>query len=171
MNAGIFDAEANRVAGMEDSYPNLRRVPEPNMTMDFVAFSKVSREMAGWNSIRDLDVGIVRGWKILEEHTSEFPHVVTVQSEVELFTMLRKDRIDVALYARETGYATLHQLGIEGISHLEPALASRDMYLYVHARHEDRAETIARVLQEMKIDGTYEAIVADVRSSYGVPPR
>jgi polar amino acid transport system substrate-binding protein len=170
-NRGVLAADANRVAGMERAYPNLRRVPEPNMTMEFVAFSKWPIDIDGWESLRDLDIGLVRGWKILEEHTAGFPRVVTVPSENELFTMLSLGRIDVALYARLTGYAALAELGIDGCSHLEPPLATRDMYLYVHKRHEDLIPDIARALRDMKDDGTYATIVDEVRSAAGVPAR
>ncbi len=40
VNAGLLDGEINRIAGMEESFPNIVRVPEPNMVMHFVAFSK-----------------------------------------------------------------------------------------------------------------------------------
>lgn len=71
VNAGVFDGEGNRIAGMEAQYPNLRRVPEPNMTMEFVAFAKHEHKIEGWDSIRDLDIGIVRGWRILEDNTKD----------------------------------------------------------------------------------------------------
>jgi polar amino acid transport system substrate-binding protein len=168
VNAGIIDAEANRIAGMEESYPHLRRVPEPNMTMEFVAFARRDLQIDGWESIRNLDVGLVRGWKILEDHTTDFPFVVTVPTEVELFNMLRRDRIDVALYAKLTGYAVLQEMGLEGIQHLEPPLATRDMYLYVHERHADLTDDIAQALREIKQDGTYQSIVNQVRAEYGI---
>ncbi|MFW6380794.1 MAG: substrate-binding periplasmic protein [Spirochaetota bacterium] len=168
VNAGIIDAEANRIAGMEAEYPNLRRVPEPNMTMEFVAFAKHEHQIDGWDSIRELDIGIVRGWRILEENTSGFPYVVTVPTEVELFTMLDRGRIDIALYARLTGYSCLAEMDLEGITHLEPPLATRDMYLYVHEKHADLTDDIARVLREMKDDGTYQAIRDSVMAQYSM---
>ena len=168
VNAGIIDAEANRIAGMGELYPNFRRVPEPNMTMEFVAFSKEEHEFDGWESIQGFDIGIVRGWKILENHTQDFPYVITVPTEVELFTMLEKGRIDLALYAKLTGYACLKEMDLPHIAHLDPPLETRNMYLYVHKKHADLTDDIARVLREIKSDGTYEQIVDDVRKNYGI---
>lgn len=168
VNAGVFDGEGNRIAGMEAQYPNLRRVPEPNMTMEFVAFAKHEHKIEGWDSIRDLDIGIVRGWRILEDNTKDFPHVVTVPTEVELFNMLRMGRVDVALYSKLTGYSIIREMELEEIFHLEPPLATRDMYLYVHARHEALTYDIARVLGEIKQDGTYRLIVDRVMNEYGI---
>ncbi len=169
VNAGVLDAEANRIAGLDEQFTNLRRVPEPNMTMEFVAFSRRPLEIGGWESIRDLDVGIVAGWKILEDHTRDFPYVVTVPTEVQLFEMLSKDRIDVALYAKLTGYAAIHEMGLTGISHLEPPLAVRPMYLYVHESKEELVDDIARAIRMVKADGTYQAIFEEVSSRYGIP--
>lgn len=104
VNAGILDAEANRIKGMEALYPNLRRVPEPNMVMEFVAFSKKDFRIDGWDSIRDLDIGLVRGWKILEENTKDFQNVVTVPTEYQLFNMLEKDRIDIVMSDNGKGF-------------------------------------------------------------------
>lgn len=168
VNAGILDAEANRIAGMEEMYPNLRRVPEPNMTMEFVAFATRDIPIDGWESLRNLDIGIVRGWKILEDNTRGFPYVVTVPSEVELFNMLEQGRIDVALYAELTGHAAVQEMGLKSIRHLEPPLARRDMFLYVHQSHSGLTDDIARVLREMKQDGTYQAIMDQVLAEYGI---
>ena len=61
VNEGLADGELNRIEGMEKNFPNLVMVPEPNMVMDFVAFSKRDLPIDGWDSIRGLRVGIVRG--------------------------------------------------------------------------------------------------------------
>jgi len=171
VNAGVFDGEINRIAGMETQYPDLRRVPEPNMVMDFVAFATKPFRISGWESIRDLDIGLVRGWKILEDNTKGFPNVVTLPTELELFNMLRKGRIDVALYDLYTGYVVLNELGMKDAVSLDPPLASREMFLYVHKKHDALRDRIAVALREMKADGTWSRIVAQVRTAYGIPSR
>lgn len=158
VNAGLLDAEINRIAGMEKDFPNLVRIPEPNMTMHFTAFSKKTYRTTDWEAIRDLYIGIVQGWKILERNTADFPHVIQVPTEKELFRMLHKDRIDIALYSKLTGYAVLNELGYEEIHHLGPPLESRDMYLYVHKKHSGLVEAIAKSLRSMKADGSYQRI-------------
>ena len=161
VNAGLLDAEINRIEGMEKNFPNLVRVPEPNMTMDFVAFSKHDQDVSSWESIRNMYVGVIRGWKILEEHTRDFPHVTLVPTETELFTMLDKERLDIALYDKLTGYEYLNQHGFSGIRHLEPPLVSRDMFLYLHVKHSELLDDIAEALRGMKADGTYDRIVRE----------
>lgn len=167
-NAGVVDAEINRIEGMEKSFPNLVRVPEPNMVMHFVAFSKNKFEIEGWESLRGLYTGIVKGWKILERNTEGFPNVIYTPTEFELFRMLEKDRLDIALYSLLTGYAVLDNMGYENIRDLHPPLASREMYLYVHKKHADLVEDIAAALRSMKSDGTYDRIVAEATA--GIVP-
>lgn len=161
VNEGLADAELNRIEGMEENYPNLVRIPEPNMVMHFVAFSKKDFEIEGWESIRDLHIGIVKGWKILEENTADFPYVVLVPTETELFNMLDKDRIDIALYSKLTGYEQLMFRDLKDIYHLEPPLASRNMYLYLYKKHQDLVDKVADALRSMKEDGTYDQIVKE----------
>lgn len=161
VNAGLLDGELNRIEGMEKNFPNLVRVPEANMTMEFVAFAKRPYSIDGWQSIENLHIGIVRGWKILENNTRGFAHVTLVPTETELFTMLHKGRIDVALYDKLTGCEQLSLRGLEDIRHLAPPLASKDMFLYVHRKHAALAPAVAGALKEMKQDGTYDRIVRE----------
>ncbi|WP_052078417.1 substrate-binding periplasmic protein [Spirochaeta lutea] len=171
VNAGIFQGELNRVAGMEKDFPNLVRVPEANMVMDFVAFSRQALQIRSWEDLRELSIGIVRGWKILEEQTADFPWVILVPTQVELFTMLDKGRIDVALYDYATGYTVLADLGYQGIRHLEPPLATRPMYLYLHRDYRELVQPLADALRAMKADGTYQEMVSRGYSQAGIPPR
>lgn len=171
VDAGLLDGEINRIEGMEKNFPNLVRVPEPNMTMHFVAFSKRSYSVDGWASLQDLHVGVVGGWRILEEHTVDFPKRVLVPSETELFTMLHKDRIDIALYDKLTGYETISRLGYTEIRHLEPPLISRDMFLYMHKSHSSMVRAITEALHGMKLDGTYERIVSETTAHLGADAR
>lgn len=165
VNAGLLDGEINRIQGMEQQFPNLVRVPEPNMTMHFVAFSKKEFDTSDWESIRNLQIGIVNGWKILETNTAGFPHVTKTPTETELFRMLELNRIDVALYAKLTGYEQLQLHSYDDIQHLEPPLASRDMFLYLHKSHADLVEPVAEALRSMKVDGTYDRIVSTSTNS------
>jgi len=171
VDAGLLDGEINRIEGMEKRFPNLVRVPEPNMTMRFVAFSNRPYPVDGWESLKNLHVGVVGGWRILEEHTVDFPKRILVPSETELFTMLHKGRIDVALYDKLTGYETISRLGFPEIRHLEPPLINRDMFLYMHKSHSEVVGTIAEALREMKLDGAYDRIVSEATARLGADAR
>ncbi|MBI9080739.1 MAG: transporter substrate-binding domain-containing protein [Pseudodesulfovibrio sp.] len=161
VNDGVLDAEINRIEGMEKSYPNLVRVPEPNMEMQFVAFAKRDIPISDWRSIRELRIGMVQGWKILEQNTNKFPNITRLTEISKLFELLEMDRLDVVLYSKLTGYEELHKLGYEDIRQLSPPLCVKDMFLYLHKSHKDLAVPVAKALREMKQDGTYDKIVND----------
>ena len=161
VNEGMFDAEINRVAGMEKKFNNLIQVPEPNMTMHFVAFATKNIPITDWGSLRLYKIGLEKGWKILEQNTHDFPHVKRVMNVNQLFLMLEKGRLDVALYSKILGYEWINKLDCEHIKHLDPPLASKDMFLYLHKKNAKLAIPLAKALQEMKRDGTYDRIVQE----------
>lgn len=161
VNDGLLDGELNRIEGMEQSFPNLVRVPEPNMQMHFVAFSKKDISISDWESIKELRIGIVRGWKILEQNTKDFPNVTYLTEIATLFEMLAMDRLDVVLYSKLTGYEELHKLGYDDIHHLTPPLCVSDMFLYLYKSHKELVAPVAEALREMKMDGTYDKIVQE----------
>lgn len=158
VNNGLADIELNRIEGMEQSFPNLVRVEEPNMIMDFVAFSRKSIPINGFDSIKNLYIGIVKGWKIYETNTAGFPNLTMVRTEAELFRMLDKDRLDIVLYSKLTGYSHIREQNYKNIQHLEPPLAQRPMYMYLHKSKAELAAPLAEALKSMKEDGTYQKI-------------
>jgi len=159
VNDGIFDAEINRIAGMEEKFPNLVQVPEANMEMNFVAFATKDIPITDWESLRPLKIGVVKGWKILEQNIQGFPKITRVMNADQLFLMLHKERIDVALFSKILGYEWIKNLDCDHVQHLDPPLASRDMFLYLHKDHQELAQPLAEALREMKRDGTYDRIV------------
>jgi len=161
VNEGLLDGEINRIEGMELSCPNLVRVPEPNMQMHFVAFAKRDIPVSDWESLRGLRIGMVRGWKILERNTKDFPKITRLTEVSTLFEMLEIDRLDVVLYSKLIGYEELHKLGYKDIHHLSPPLCVKDMFLYLNKGHEDLVVPVTKALREMKQDGTYDKIVTD----------
>ncbi|MBG0789794.1 MAG: transporter substrate-binding domain-containing protein [Desulfovibrionaceae bacterium] len=165
VNQGLLDGEINRIEGMENSFPNLVRVPEPNMRMHFVAFATRDIPISGWDSIRKLRVGLVSGWKILERNTEGFPRLTKLTKIGNLFRMLELGRLDVVLYSKLSGYEQIRNLGYRDIRHLSPPLCSKDMFLYLHKNHAELAVPLAAALREMKRDGTWDAIVKETRGS------
>jgi polar amino acid transport system substrate-binding protein len=84
--------------------------------------------------------------------------LIKVDSTRLLFTLLQKDRIDVALNARLDGLAMTKDLRISDIKVLEPPLATRRMFPYLHKKHQELVPKLAAALRAMKEDGTFDAI-------------
>ncbi len=175
-NAGIEDGNYVRVAGMTDLYPNLVAVPEPLTRFEFIAITRdLEFPTDGWESLTPYNVGIVTGWKILEQNIADAKSLIRVRDEHALFSMLLAGRIDVAIYDYRQALFHLraHHPGAR-VRFLGPPLAVRDMYPYLHRKHAELAPGLAEVLREMKKDGTFRRLEAEALLSaqpihYGSP--
>lgn len=155
-NAGIDDGELFRIGGMEKLYPNLVPVPEKIIDMHFVAFSKdPSVRVNGWQSLGPLVVGLIKGWKILEINTPREAHIILARDAEQLFTMLDKGRVDVALYSRLMGLEIIRRRKIAGAKALSPPLDVRAMFIFLHKKHKALAPKIAASLAALKSEGVY----------------
>lgn len=162
-NEGLDDGNFARVEGLEKQYPNLIRVAEEITTFEFVAFSAAAPfKTTGWASLQPYNVGIITGWKILESNISEVKSLTKVRDEKLLFGLLAAGRTDVVVYDRMQGRVVLRQLGLRGITVLEPPLAMKSMYPYLHKRHADLVPRLEQTIREMRKDGTIRRIAAEV---------
>jgi polar amino acid transport system substrate-binding protein len=84
--------------------------------------------------------------------------VVLFGDRRKMFEMLELGRIDVVVHLRETGEAELRALGLKDVHAQEKPLTTLVMYHYVHRRHADIIPQLAKALEEMKQDGTMEAL-------------
>lgn len=165
-NAGLHDGELNRVAGLEKLYPNLVRIDESMMEFRFVAFRKTGNmSISDWQSLAPYRIGIVKGWKILEENAGDLPAVTFVNSAQQLFTLLELGRIDIALYGDLLGRAQLQAMHIEDYTVLDPPLAVREMYMYLHRKHRELVPQVRDALRAMKQDGTYDRLYKEKTES------
>lgn len=156
-NAGIEDGDSNRIAGIERDYPNLIRVPEKNMDMDFVAFTRqpdLSLDQ-GWRSLSGRSVGLIKGWKILERNLPADTQVTVVKDVEQLFRLLEHRRVDVVLYAQHLGQAQARQLGLNDVRVTGAPLTTQEMFVYLHKKHAPLAPRLAEALRQIKADGTY----------------
>ena len=155
---GIGDGDLTRVAGLETQYPNLVRVPEKLIDWTFAAFGKDVTQPARWDAIRTRPVGHIKGWKIYEQQLAGAANIVTAEDAGQLFRLLSLGRIDVALYERWLGVALLRKQGIKDVRPLEPALATREMFIYLHKRHAALVPKLAAALSEIKAEGLYQRL-------------
>lgn len=158
-NAGVEDGDLTRIAGLEKDYPNLRRVPEKLIDWTFVAFTRQNKPAeASWAALETFAVGHIKGWKIFEKSLRPLTHITTADTPAQLFTLLEKNRIEIALYERWMGYALSKQMQIPEIHVIEPPLAVREMFIYLHQRHADKIPAITAALRAVKAEGMYTRI-------------
>lgn len=162
-NAGIEDGVFGRIGGMTEKYPNLVQFEESIRLSEFVAFSRRRDiEISGWDSLKPYNVGIITGWKILEWNIKESKSLTKVKTVRQLFKMLDAGRVDVVVYMRWAGLHSIRELDIEGVRIVEPPLATKKSYWYLHKKHRDLVPRASAMLREMKRDGTYDRIFEQV---------
>lgn len=153
---GIDDGDFVRIAGLERRYRNLVMVPEQLDDFEFVAFSTtVNLTDSSWAALAPYHVGIVRGWKILEENLAGVKKLTSAKNQEQLFTLLKNGRVDVVIYARHEGYGLVKQLGIANCRVQNSPLAVRPMYLYLNKKHAGLVAPLAAVLKKMKEEDVF----------------
>jgi len=166
-NNGIEDGDVGRVLGLEKSYPNLISIPVPIYHYEMVVFSKnVDFEVLDVKSIQPYDIGLLRGWKILEKISTGANSVLSLQNAEQVFDMLEKGRIEIALFEKSQGLAILKKMGIKDIKVLKPNLLEGDFHLYMHKKHKNLIHKITAELLKMEKDGTIRRINEKVLKHY-----
>ncbi len=169
-NDGLEDGELARIGGMEKMYPNLVPVPGKVVDYHFVAFTRQANlTKASWDSLEPLSVGHLRGWKIYERSLKPGTRITVVDTPEQLFSILDKNRIDVALYERSLGLALIKAMGIKNIHVVEPALTELEMFIYLHKKHADKVPAIAAALHDLKAEGFYARTCVAIFTPLGIP--
>ncbi len=157
-NDGIDDGLAMRVAGLEEKYPNLIRVPEEVAVNDFVAITMRHRfETTSWDTLNPYVVSYIIGWKVFEQNLPKGKELTKVRDAAQLFTLLSNNRADVALYERWQGVVQTRAMGMN-VNVLEPPLVRTKMYMYLHKKHAALVPRVAQALLKLKKNGTYQHI-------------
>jgi len=166
-NKGIDDGDVCRILDLDKKYPNLVRVPEVVMQYEHVIFSREADfKVTGPEDLKPYDVGVVKGWKIIEWNTTTARTVTLVDAGEQLFAMLADGRIDLGIIERTTGMMHLKVLNIKDIRVLEPAFLAGDWYLYLHKKHQNLVPIIAAEIRKMKEDGSHQRIFEIIKNRY-----
>jgi len=160
-NNGTTDVIIGRTAAIEKKLPNLVRVPVNILDFDFTAYTKdPTIRIDRWDSLNPYIVGIINGWKIVEQNVAGSREVVKVNEFGQLLTLLDKGRVEVAILDRVMGEWTFRELGLE-LKINKPPLTSKPNFIYLHKKHRDLIPEITSGLLQMQQDGSFDAIYAD----------
>ena len=158
-NTGIDDGAAMRVKSLNKTYTNLIRIPEKIIDNDFVGYTLGPTFMTpNWRSLDPYFVGHILGWKVFEGKLDHVKGKTTARGPEQLLELLKRGRVDVILYERWQGLWRGRQLGLD-IKVLEPPLAKREMFLFLHKKHAAIVDKVTESLRAMKRDGAYQSIV------------
>ena len=159
-NAGFIDGEMSRIQGLENIYSNLIRVPEKIMDWEFFVFSKKHINLQnGWQSLEDKNVAFITGWKIVENNVPKTAAITKTKNSQQLFTLLELGRADFIIYEHWGGKYIINDLQLDNIVRLAPALAKKEMFMYLHKQHAALVPQLTQALSGMKKDGSYQELV------------
>lgn len=158
VNKGLDDGTMLRIKGLDKKLKNIIRVPTPVLKFKFVAYGlNKSIQVTDWASLKPYSVGIVRGWKIYEKNVVGTKKLTMVTGAEQLFKLLTNKRSDIILFEQNRGNwwnkylnANAHLIG--------KPLAEKEMFIYLHKKHKALVPKLAKVLSEMKEDGSYQRI-------------
>ncbi|VAW91607.1 hypothetical protein MNBD_GAMMA22-2776 [hydrothermal vent metagenome] len=160
-NSGLIDGELIRVKGMNNIYTNLIQIPESLITLKFVAFAKTKVNLSsGWDALKNKEIAFITGWKIYEKNVPKTASITKTSNYHELFTLLQKNRTDLALFSLYSGYYAIDELKINNVKPLVPELAEKKMFMYLNKKYKLIVPKIAKVLAKMKSDGSYNKLAA-----------
>ncbi|MBL7003812.1 MAG: transporter substrate-binding domain-containing protein [Gammaproteobacteria bacterium] len=158
-NKGIEDGNLLRIKGLEKRYPNLVRVPEKMMDSEFVGYAiNDIPQQTGWDRLSGYIVTFPKGWKIFEKNTINAAKTEQVRDPVQMFKLLKEGKADIALYEKWQGILQAKKFGLKNYKVLEPSFVTLEMFMYLNKKHQKLVPEVARVLKEVKQDGTYHSI-------------
>jgi polar amino acid transport system substrate-binding protein len=116
--------------------------------------------------LKDYDVGILTGWKILERKITGTRSLVKLETAEQLFSMLDKERIDVVVVEKLMGLYFIKTMRLDGIDVLQPPFLEGEWFLYLNKKHESLIPELTAAIKSMKADGTYQRIFANALKVY-----
>ncbi|MGY8637221.1 transporter substrate-binding domain-containing protein [Bradyrhizobium sp. 14AA] len=170
-SAGEVDGEIQRIGTLSRDYPTLVQVtPAINYIEPAVFATKLRFDVAGWDSIRDYSIGIVRGVGSSEAGTRGMARVTATTSLESMVKMLDADRFDVMVTDLFSGLVAVRKLNLQArIYPLSPPLERIHIYHYLHERHRDLVPKVGQVIAQMETSGELatlrETIVKQVLSA------
>lgn len=158
VNQGLDDGTMLRIKGLDKKLKNIIRVPIPILRFKFVAYSlNKNIQVTDWDSLKPYSVGIVRGWKIYEKNVVGTKKLTLATGVEQLFKLLINKRSDIVLFEQNRGGWWNKYLNANAYLIGKP-LAEKDMFIYLHKKHKALVPKLAKVLSEMKKDGSYQRI-------------
>jgi polar amino acid transport system substrate-binding protein len=165
-NAGETDGEIQRIANISKDYPALIQLSPPINYIEPTVFTTTLKfDVQGWESIRDYQVGIVRGVGSSEAGTRGMLHVERATSLSDLIEMLDRDRFDLLVTDLFSGRVEIKKMHLESrIQPILPPLERIYVYHYLHKRHQALVPRVEAVIQKMTESGELEQLRAQLVS-------
>ncbi|MBW7971027.1 transporter substrate-binding domain-containing protein [Bradyrhizobium sp. BR 10289] len=163
--------EIQRIGTLSRDYPTLIKItPAINYIEPAVFTTRLHFDVAGWDSLRNYRIGIVRGVGSSEAGTRGMADVTATTGLESMVKMLDADRFDLMVTDLFSGMVAVRKLNLQArIYPLAPPLERIHIYHYLHERHRDLVPKVGTVIAEMEASGELatlrEALVKQVLSA------
>jgi len=148
-NNGITDGELLRVKNISDFYPNLLIVPIPLHKVQIEAYSlHKAPDIKGLQSLKATKIGIIRGAKTLESSTKDMQRVIAA-NHLQLFELLKKKRIEVAIASVNSAQSAMAQLQLAQEEVHHSPLKDFPVYHFVHKKHRQLIPALTQALTDI----------------------
>ncbi|MBF0126812.1 MAG: transporter substrate-binding domain-containing protein [Magnetococcales bacterium] len=157
------DGDLFRIAGLENRFPFLIMVPEPWLSVRFVAFTlRPELLISSWQDLLPLHVAFVRGWQVFETRLPQARTITRTDDSRQLFDLLKRHRVDAILYDDLQGEFLKQSMGVSDARVAGGPLLESPIHAYLHRKHADLVPRITAELSRMKQDGTWKKIMTTV---------
>lgn len=158
-NSGKTDGDLARIDGTDKKFTNLIQILTPVTLFKGVVFTqKIERNIQSWEELKGLSVGIIGGIRYSDIGTKGLDRVI-VKDMVQLFMLLAKDRIDIAVAGLDAGKIEINQHHKGAKLHVigEPLLVA-PLFHFVHKKNRDLVLQLESVFKEMSENGEMSKI-------------
>lgn len=158
-NEGIVDGELRRNNIGKRDQNNLIRIPVAVNYLELCAFSnRHDLQITDKHQLQHYEVGTLRGGNISKSLGKLAKKTTTVGKLDQLLSMLKLERIELAIANCQITRDHLISNDIEGIHLYQPPIVRVAMYHYLHRKHQGISQEITDSLKEMEQSGELEAI-------------
>jgi len=159
LNEGRIDANGLRLRILEERYPNIVRMDEPVLHIDFIAITKRDDIIVeSWADLAPYKVAYPAGWKIFDANVPASTKTTTVNDHMQLFNLLDIDRVDIILLSETIAHSLLKNRTDHPFHFLYPPLHSTPSYLFFHKSRQEEAHKLAEALRRLKANGAYDQL-------------
>jgi len=159
VNSGRADAEAGRVVGELEDFPNLVYSSEPiiNATLQAWARRGTAISISSPKDLKNYRIGTVRGIKLAELFAVSLSlSTIIAADEESLAKMLDAGRIDIALLTDIFLVSPVYKIGVL----VDPDLVTMKAYHVFNKKYAFLIPKWDAVLRAMKADGRYQKLIS-----------
>lgn len=168
VDKGNVSGDSHRIFSFnaDKRYAHLIRVEAVIQSIDQSIFTKNAQiQFDGWKSLCQHKIVYLSGIKVIENGLKKAnvpnENIFPVFSHEQAFKLLSRNRVDLLIVNSNTGNHFLNKLSLldSGIRLIKPPLVKFDLFPYMHKKHKEIAKKLAVVINDMKVDGSYQKIL------------